>query len=464
MNTHSAWGDEIIHTLNRLKDLNDGVLFIGSNYMMTPELIESKDRNNKVILMTDPNDAVTNQVYKDLRKISNQFEGYPVSSIYIKRCHTAIEILQGFIKYETNHGNTLKFTRDAVSAYFKTLIGGFHIGEQDLYRFDKNLLLMGDVSFVQYADQLVTSYPQQLNSKGVLIPNVTFGLDVLNISNVDMDSRTFHADFYYWLRFESGYNVGKSIHLKNMISGDLRDITPEAGLDNELAFKLYKVSGNFSAIASLKDFPIDTQELIIEFEIVNPSDKVRISFDYERFENSRKNISDFDIPEWEIEDYYVTVDNFIASSLYGGPALESKKPQRYKTLDVRLRIQRRLTRSLITIVLPLIMIALASISLLYVNGTSDHHKEASIGLFLGIITYSIAYAAITPKSSVLTLADLLFYITFSLVFIIFMKGILVNSVLLSDRTLQVIHSKSIMIGNLTLALYCFLISLIFFRS
>lgn len=133
----------------------------------------------------------------------------------------------------------------------------------------------------------------------------------------------------------------------------------------------------------MEDYPLDEQELTQELELANPFDNVRVAFDYAGFEKSRRNVENFDIPGWRVSDYYVTVDN----------------------------------------------VGIAALSLLFTRRTRfSAVGDVYTGIFLSIVTYSIAYAQLTPSANVLTKADLLFYLTFVVVLGVFLRFIVRNAI------------------------------------
>ena len=74
--------------------------------------------------------------------------------------------------------------------------------------------------------------------------------------------------------------------------------------------------------------------------------------------------------------------------------------------------------------------------------------EVSAGIFLSIIAFSIALSDFVPRSSELTKADLLFWITFTIVFISFMTVIIMNAVF----TKEVVQKKNIRPLSVSMAL------------
>ncbi len=107
------------------------------------------------------------------------------------------------------------------------------------------------------------------------------------------------------------------------------------------------------------------------------------------------------------------------------------------------------------------MIGIAAIAILFVKDTSfEHVGEVCIGIFLSIATYSIGFAQLTPRTNVLTIADILFYGTFVIVLLIFLKVIFFNSNLISDSVRNWAGHRANSIGGVALLVYVVLIGAI----
>jgi hypothetical protein len=139
-------------------------------------------------------------------------------------------------------------------------------------------------------------------------------------------------------------------------------------------------------------------------------------------------MKEFSIPGWDILDFYVTVDNVITPSLRGSGRLVDGANQRFKTLTVHLPVKRKVLEPFVVVALPLLMIGLAAITLLQVRDLSFKHVgEVAVGVFLSIVTYTVAYSSVTPNSDQLTRADYLLYATFLVVLANFLAIIALNS-------------------------------------
>lgn len=499
INAHAQWGGIIIdHINNSFK----GIDILGGPYIINWEKRNKLEmlNDNSLIVFTYPSDTVTNKLHKDLKGIETAYNNLKLIEVkpanqngnansgsnnseikyaalaerlnvqlYVKRCLDAVSIVGGFFHEEPTRRAVL--SKADFIRYFRDRLAGKDIvrrdGRQaydDLYTFDKDLLMSDERTFEQHFRGEVFSHRQQLNSKEEVISNINFGLDNIKISNIDIKNRSFRADFLYWLRSDKDLkDAHKYILFGNQKTGNREELNFTENEKGEKVYQLLKMSGDFSMDFNLKRYPLDAQELRIELEIIFPAEALRISFDHESFKRSKNEPQVVNADEWNIRDSYVTVDNYIATSLGGGASLESKQLQKFKILNVRMPAYKHWTGSVVTIILPLVMIGLVAVALLYVKDSSfSNIGEVCIGVFLSIITYSIAFAQITPRSNVLTVADKLFYGTFLIVFLVFLKVILFNSRMIGDSVRDWTSAKAIHIGTVVLVLYLLMLTGIIF--
>ena len=200
--------------------------------------------------------------------------------------------------------------------------------------------------------------------------------------------------------------------------------------DIQLRFRRYQFSGIFHHSFSLQDFPLDHQEFKIQVGAIQPSSKVRLSFDPRMFKGTinsapTKNVHTAD---WSLtQDPYSTVENLVTSTFQGDPTLTQSEPYKFKSLHFWIPMKRGLLSQFYVVILPLLAIGLVAILLLFVpNPSFEKVGDVSVGVFLSIITYSIAYTQLTPTSGVFTKADQLYCGTFIAVITAFTWVILSN--------------------------------------
>src|SRR5690606_30974695 len=157
-------------------------------------------------------------------------------------------------------------------------------------------------------------------------------------------------------------------------------------------------------------------------------DRLKISFDQSSLLLDPEAIEKFKVTGWNKNEYYVTVDNIISRSIKGDPQGQPGTMKKFKNFAFRLQVERIVLSSFLQIVLPLVLIGFVAIAVLFILDLSFANMgEVSVGIFFSIITFSISLTEIIPSSNYLTRADMLFWLTFIVVFISFMAIIVLNS-------------------------------------
>ncbi len=101
------------------------------------------------------------------------------------------------------------------------------------------------------------------------------GIDIIKLSHIDLRQGLFTADFYLWMRYggnddaptqvEFPGSADKSTPLVNKDAFD-PEHPLETGTESGLNYRLFRVRGNFGSEYDLRDYPFDTQQLIIRFQ------------------------------------------------------------------------------------------------------------------------------------------------------------------------------------------------------
>lgn len=471
LNVHQNWGNEVV---SHIEDNFENVEIVGgpfiinsTKYELEHGYFDQDNKGNKLFTLTSPADSLSQKIYNDFNKIKMSEGAKPESfnninnRRYVKRCLDAVSLIREALLVKPGVLKS-KVSRDTFIKFFQnSLAGKASVIGNELYIFDDNLMVFDDSPFELRSQGEITTYNKQLNTKLETVPNVYFGIDSPVVSNIDVERRSFHADFFYWIKgAKDNLNIDQYIQFRNeRKQNEERDIP--ISRDDSIGYKLFKKSADFNMDVDFKKYPFDTQELRIEVEIIDPENKVTISFDNSDYENSKKKAMNFNLDQWAVKDFYITVDNFIATSLRGRLIAPNRTPQKFKTLNVRMIISRDWAVPFVTIILPLWMIGIASIAILFIKDNAFAHiGEVCVGIFLSIVTYSISFAQLTPRSNRLTIADMLFYGTFFLVLSIFLKVIFLNSILITDDIRKWLNDRSDKAGYFALFGYCLFILVI----
>jgi hypothetical protein len=448
LNTHSAWGNAIIDFIN---DNYKNTDLLGGPYITNRKLADITVKNeNRLIIFTRSRDAVTNRVHQEAESIGKMNEGLAQSAnteLYLERCLHAVAVLEEAISQIPKPARRgQKYTREQFSTAFQHLKDRSFIRNDELFKFSKDLLLDDSRTFDQHSDKGVSSYPKQLNSDNGEISNIHVGVDDVQISSIDTGSRTFHANFNYWLNYQGApADASKYLVFRNLKVGEDKQLVTES-LGEAGVRQLFRMSGDFEMNVDLSRFPFDQQEATIQVEPVYPRQQMHVSFDHDHFNHP---IDEFKSNEWSKKESYVSVDNVIAQSL------EKNEYQNYETLNIRTIVKRNGWGPWFTIILPMGMIGLAGIAMLYLHETSfSHVGNVCVVLLLAIATSRITFPQIVQNSVSWTVADKFFFGTFVVVFLVFLKVIIMSSGIVTENAQVWMKSRSVLIGNVTLIVYC----------
>lgn len=474
LNVHNSWGNALIKYLDKHVD---GLRLMGHAYVANAKALEGfgASNTNTIILISNPTDALSRKSNQDLKRFQEEdpdLFAHVNVPLFIKRCLDATAILRAVLvppkaqpmpgaKPAAEPPALVVPTRASLKAGFAALSGTTLAGAFDLYTFDGARVLMPDLYFSKYSQGKLFSMPEQLNQHREVIPNLLFGIEIQDIYDLDIASNSFTSDFYYWVKVDTAHqDAEKYISFQNMKSSESsRELIIEKQEGNQ-RYRLYRVSGIFYVNYSLSDFPFDKQELAINVEILSPADKLKISFDQSALLLDPEAIEKFKVTGWNKKGYYVTVDNIITRSIKGDPQGQPGTLKKFKNFAFRLNVERIVLGSYLQIVLPLVLIGFIAISVLFITDlTFENVGEVSVGIFLSIIAFSISLTEMIPSSNYLTRADMLFWLTFIVVFVSFMAIIVLNSLFPT----AVIRTKQLKaLGTLMAVLYPLLVLYVLF--
>ncbi len=296
----------------------------------------------------------------------------------------------------------------------------------ELYEFDSLLILKSEPNFEKISRGNTRSNPIQINSEGEPIPDLRVGIDIVGISDVDVRKNTFDCNLLYWVIVDSNHlDKERYIDFPNISSeeGNRYDITQKP--DSDYVVSIHRISGKFLGNFNSFDFPFDRHELIIPVSALAPSDKIKFSFDYSRLQVKNK-INDFQLNDWDTEEYYVTLDNQITNAI-GSPNKVTFDPndkarflEKYKTLNIHLKVSRQPWGAIILIVLPFLMFSALPIFMLFFHKASyEEVGELIITSFLATVAYSINLVQISPATDSMNLAYIFLMLTLGINFFCF---------------------------------------------
>lgn len=94
------------------------------------------------------------------------------------------------------------------------------------------------------------------------------GIDINRVSRVDVKQNSFSVDFYLWMRFAGDDEAQTHVEFPALLDRGVFDPARpmQAGQEDGLSYRLYRISGDFKARLNLHDYPFDTQQLRLHFQ------------------------------------------------------------------------------------------------------------------------------------------------------------------------------------------------------
>lgn len=436
INAHSRMGSKIVNYIN---DEFKGKTILAHTYIVKMDEVNVTDHGNSLVFMTTPKDALSQAVNEDIEYFqsldSSLFNKSNVPFV-VKRCVDIRNLLSYHLDQQAD------LTKEGFQTYFNNCIGNEVVVENNIYRFTQDGDLIKDQIFAEYKNGQFNTLTQQLTPDNRVIPNIIFGADIQDIYEVDVNSNSFTADFYYWIKYDStNSGAERYILFQNMKQSESSKELLYEKKQGSTIYKLYRGSGKFFVDFEMSQFPFDEQELEIQVQMLQPSDYMSISFDLASMEDPQVAMDKFKVTGWDKANYFVTVDNLLTENLRGDQLEGEQRLRKFKNVVFRLKIKRLIWPAVLQIVLPLFMIGSIAIAVMFLrNQKFKNLGEVAAGIFLTIVAFSIALSDMAPSSSVLTKADLLFLLTFLVVCIGFLNLIIKNVMSKTDAELTAFES------------------------
>ncbi|MFM9108105.1 MAG: ABC transporter substrate-binding protein, partial [Chloroflexota bacterium] len=232
------------------------------------------------------------------------------------------------------------------------------------------------------------------------------GLNMNEVSALDLGSQTFNADFFLWLRY-SGSDDAADIQFINAVdpSLSLGDPIREAKSGGE-TYQLFRVNGAFKAQMDFHDFPFDTQNLLIQVQNRSlPASRIVYTLDRGVREQSQEqrlqsgvdaDATVSNIPNWlpvELSFYQQSIGSTAA---LGDPTVGvSDQGIEYSVLTTDLGIERDVEAFLIKNLLPLTLLVIVTYVSLFFSH-SQTGARVSFGV-TGILTTAVLLTEVTSS-------------------------------------------------------------------
>ena len=406
MNTHLGYGNELLNFLRTARGIPPKYLLglPGITNLDARVLEEISRKGHTIISFETGTEAFPLRLERDTQALRRTcprvFFSHERTANNLRRCFDAMNIFQKALEDGRND-------RKGLADYFRTIgqkQSKLHVNDE-LYVFDSLNILLRDPTFNEVHDGSTRASARQINAAGKSIPCLQVGIDVLDVSDVNIKENSFNCNLLYWVIADTA-DIGKEgyISFENMNSNEAKRELVAKEPRGKYEVRIYRISGKFSCDFKTFDFPFDHHEIRIPVSVLGASDELKVSFDINRVQNlDRKNV--FEIADWRNDGYCVTLDNQITNRLASLDKItidtndRNQYLEKYKSLNVRFHISRQPWGAFILIILPLLMFTVLPLFMLFFHKISfDDIGELIITSFLAAVAYSINLVQLSPTT------------------------------------------------------------------
>jgi hypothetical protein len=247
-------------------------------------------------------------------------------------------------------------------------------------------------------------------------PTVYTSIDLISLSRIDTNDRSFDAEFYLSMKSADDRIGIESIEFTNAYRSQAGEgrLVLSRQIHNGIAtsnfpsgVKLYKVSGKFEFEPDLGNYPFDTQRLSVSFQPADASQPFLV----QPAPASREQ-AEVPVDGWELAEHYVGSDQDIVPTL--GASLGERRIVPFYKFNATWIVTRIAVDYYLRVVVPLAFILLVT----YFSVFLPHSRfESIMAIQVTALLSSIALYLALPKvdSDQATLSDKIFMMTYAAV-------------------------------------------------
>ena len=251
------------------------------------------------------------------------------------------------------------------------------------------------------------------------------GIDIVHLGSIDLKAGTFNVDFYLWLRYGGHDDLPSHIELPSLQRGSFDPARPaETGKQDDLNYRVWRVSGDIKAEFDLHDFPFDSQSLLVRFQNHEaPREQIAYVIDTSGLHLHRPDPGPVgarsafrDLQLWHVADIRYFVDALSISSTQGKTAFfDTDNRNEYGGFDTAIVVQRDVVAFMVKTLVPLFLLALVVFATLFFPPSLA--KERTTIPVTGILTSAVLLISIgnqLPSLGYTMALEYIFYVFFAL--------------------------------------------------
>jgi branched-chain amino acid transport system substrate-binding protein len=263
------------------------------------------------------------------------------------------------------------------------------------------------------------------------------GIDINQISDINIANSSFTVDFYLWFRYQGEFNVDE-IEFINAVD-EVETGTPiseripnDAGTDDSVSYKAYRIKADFKGQFAFQHYPFDRQELVIRFRHKHLTRENLIFVKDSIGMNETSNAAGLARLD-AIGDYHLQQADFFQdivrnNSTLGDPLrFNSDSDIEFSRFNAVVRIKRNFFGFVVKNLLPLFVVAVVIYLSFFINEFSVNNAILRSAL-LAVAFFHIRLANELPGVGYTVALDYAFYIFYVLIVFAFIITIMVNKI------------------------------------
>jgi branched-chain amino acid transport system substrate-binding protein len=252
------------------------------------------------------------------------------------------------------------------------------------------------------------------------------GIDLNEISNLDMKSSTFTADFYIWFRYNGEFDESK-IEFVNATSPVNLGTPIAEDTFNGQTYYAYRVKADFKSIYNFRAYPFDRQTINITIrnrdltreQLTFVRDDLRLLNNQAQKEQLNKAIEG----GWEVINVQVYTDVLRSDSTLGNPRLSNAGVE-YSIFNTDTIIKRDAVNFSIKNLFPIFAVLVLAYLAFYIP-PSEFGMRVSLGINAIMTTafFSLKVSSDLPSIGYITVLEYIFFMTYSLAIFVIVLAI-----------------------------------------
>lgn len=287
------------------------------------------------------------------------------------------------------------------------------------------------------------------------------GIDLKEVSAINVADSTFTADFYLWLRY-TGTEKATTITFTNASSVTFDPSAPVTShtIDG-LQYRLYHVAGDFKADYDFHDYPFDQQQLTIIFQnTLLTADRLVYVIDTQGLQLGHSTTTVDTAAAFQLLSSWMYLSTGYASNTFtnrstlGNPQLfDTQVRTDYSGLEMTITIQRKVLPYLISHLLPQILLFLLVYASLFMS--TKHLGDRLILIVTALLTSAVLLLSVNselPAIGYVVSLSYIYYIFFAICLLCMVAALLMEK--MEER------GKNVAIFRMNIALHVIYLAIV----